>query len=227
MSDYGNLWPVETREVDASVEAAGEYRQMLAALESDDLPRFEARFKALLNENTIREVANFQSQLQRERTEIRERIDIINRSLREIDYNPGRYIVLEAEPTTDAEVRDFQQDLRACTEGSLTGSDDEAYSEAKFLRGEAHHRALPGPRGHRRARQALDAQGHRRAQLVRVLGVGALARGRQRARALLRLGRQIRRPEGEARLHDAGGQPRLSVRPGDGSHCARARSASW
>jgi uncharacterized protein YPO0396 len=132
MSDYANQWPEETREVDASVESAGEFRQMLAALESDGLPRFEARFKALLNENTIREVAGFQSQLRREAEEIRERIDIINRSLREIDYERGRYILLEAEPTTDAEVRQFQQDLRACTEGSLTGSDDAAYSEAKF-----------------------------------------------------------------------------------------------
>ena len=38
---------------------------------ADDLPRFEARFKELLNENTIREVANFQSQLHRERETIR------------------------------------------------------------------------------------------------------------------------------------------------------------
>jgi uncharacterized protein YPO0396 len=133
MSDYANLWPEETREVDASVDAAGEYRQMLAALESDGLPRFEARFKALLNENTIREVAGFQSQLRREAEEIRERIEIINRSLREIDYERGRYIVLEAEVTSDPEVRAFQHDLRTCTEGSLTGSDDQAYSEAKFL----------------------------------------------------------------------------------------------
>jgi uncharacterized protein YPO0396 len=133
MRDYANLWPEETREVDASVEAAGEFRQMLATLENDGLPRFEARFKSLLNENTIREVAGFQSQLRREAEEIRERIAIINRSLREIDYERGRYIVLEAQATTDTEVRDFQHDLRACTEGSLMGSDDQAYSDAKFL----------------------------------------------------------------------------------------------
>jgi len=106
---------------------------MLDRLKTDDLPRFEARFKELLNENTIREVANFQSQLNRERQTIRERIDSINQSLHEIDYNPGRYIVLEAEPSIDPEVRDFQQGLRACTEGTLTGSEDEEYSEAKFL----------------------------------------------------------------------------------------------
>ena len=132
MRDYAHLWPEDTREVDTTVESAGEYRQMLATLEGDGLPRFEARFKALLNENTIREVAGFQSQLRREAEEIRERIDTINGSLREIDYERGRYIRLEAEPTTDPEVRQLQQDLRACTEGSLTGSDDAAYSEAKF-----------------------------------------------------------------------------------------------
>jgi uncharacterized protein YPO0396 len=133
MRDYANSYPIETREVDTSPEAAGEYQKMLAALQSDDLPRFEARFKSLLNENTIREIASFHAGLRREEHEIRERIGIINGSLRDIDYNPGRYIVLEAERTADREILDFQQDLRKCTEGSLSGSDDTAYSEAKFL----------------------------------------------------------------------------------------------
>jgi len=133
MSDYKNLYQLDTQEVDAAVEAGVEYRQMLAALEADGLPRFEARFKELLNENTIREVANFQSQLHRERETIRERIALINESLTQIDYNPGRYIELEAQPTQDADIREFQQELRACTEGALTGSEDEQYSERKFL----------------------------------------------------------------------------------------------
>jgi len=133
MEAYGNLYPLDTQEIDASVAAAAEYRAMMGRLAADDLPRFEARFKELLNENTIREVANFQSQLNREHQTVRERIDSINESLHEIDYNPGRYIVLEAELSADPEIREFQQDLRACTEGSLTGSEEAAYSEAKFL----------------------------------------------------------------------------------------------
>ncbi|MEO7427648.1 MAG: ATP-binding protein [Fibrobacteria bacterium] len=132
MESYRRDYPLETREADARLESAGEFSAMLAALLSDDLPRFESEFKRLLNENTIREVANFQSQLHRERQQITERIDVINRSLLEIDFNPGRYILLEAEANPDAEVRAFQQDLRACTEGALTGSGDEAYSESKF-----------------------------------------------------------------------------------------------
>lgn len=78
-------------------------------------------------------MANFQSQLARERQTIKERIERINQSLRQIDYNPGRYIELEAQTSPDPEIRDFQSELRACTEGSLTGSEDIQYSEVKFL----------------------------------------------------------------------------------------------
>ncbi|MDB5756826.1 MAG: cytoplasmic protein, partial [Burkholderia sp.] len=96
MGSYRSEFPLETQDVDAAIEAADEYRRMLATLQADDLPRFEARFKELLNENTIREVANFQSHLMQARETIRDRLTHINKSLTQIDYNPGRYIVLEA-----------------------------------------------------------------------------------------------------------------------------------
>jgi len=133
MRAYCTAFPLDTQEVDVAIGAVGEYRAMLDKLKADDLPRFELRFKELLNENTIREVANFQSQLNRERETIKDRIARINESLVQIDYNPGRYIALEAQPTPDADIRDFQNELRACTEGTLTGSDDQQYSEVKFL----------------------------------------------------------------------------------------------
>ncbi|MBX9722118.1 MAG: hypothetical protein K2X81_12030, partial [Candidatus Obscuribacterales bacterium] len=133
MTKYKTDFPLETQEVDASVESAGEFEAMLKKLQEDDLPRWESRFKELLNENTIREVANFQSQLTRERETIKERISQINGSLTQIDYNPGRYIELEAQLSQDADIRQFQQELRSCTEGSFTGSDDAQYSESKFL----------------------------------------------------------------------------------------------
>ncbi len=132
MQDYRREYVAETVDVDARLESGGEFRDMLAKLENDDLPSFESRFKSLLNENTIREIANFQSQLNRERQVIRERIDRINQSLSEIEYNKGRYILLDLQENQDAEIRDFRSSLRACLEKSLTGS-DEQYSEGKFL----------------------------------------------------------------------------------------------
>lgn len=133
MSDFRKQFPLETAEIDVNLAAAPEYEAMLQRLQSDDLPRFEARFKELLNVNTIREIANFQSQLARERESIKDRIAHINTSLTEIDFNPGRYIKIEIQAATDADIRDFQSDLRACTEGALTGSGNEQYSETKFL----------------------------------------------------------------------------------------------
>lgn len=133
MAAFKDAYKLETADFDASVDASAEYRTILARLQADDLPRFEARFKELLNVNTINEIANFHAQLARERETIKERIESINESLRQIDYNAGRYIVLESQPGLDVEIREFQGDLRACTEGELTGSDDSQYSEAKFL----------------------------------------------------------------------------------------------
>ncbi len=133
MSEFKDEFKLETAEIDASLEAAFEYEKLLDQLNRDDLPRFVARFKELLNVNTINEIANFNAQLARERETIKEKIAHISKSLRQIDYNFGRYIVLDPQISPDAEIRDFQTDLRACTEGAVAGSDDAQYSESKFL----------------------------------------------------------------------------------------------
>lgn len=133
MSEFKDEFKAETTEVDVSLAALPDYGRMLEELRRDDLPRFEQRFKELLNENTIREIANFNGQLARERETIKARVEVINQSLHAIDYNPDRFIKLLAQISPDADIRDFQADLRSCTEGALTGSADEQYSEAKFL----------------------------------------------------------------------------------------------
>lgn len=133
MQDFRRDYIDETREIDADLAAEGEFREMLARLERDDLPQFESRFKELLNENTIREIANFHAQLNRERKEIEDRIDKINRSMSSIEYNRDRYIMLDAISSKDVEVRQFRQDLKSCTEGTLDGREGDQYTERKFL----------------------------------------------------------------------------------------------
>ncbi|TVR90025.1 MAG: ATP-dependent exonuclease SbcCD, C subunit-like protein [Spirochaetaceae bacterium] len=132
MQDFRREYPSETLELDASVEAGDEFMELLRRLRADDLPRFETRFKTLLNENAIREIANFNAQLSKESGMIKERIEAINKSLESIEYEKDRYIRLEAITGQDPEVRSFQQELRNCTTGSVTGSEDDQYAEAKF-----------------------------------------------------------------------------------------------
>jgi uncharacterized protein YPO0396 len=134
MTTFRNTYPVEASELDAAVEAADGYRELHKRLTDDDLPRFQAQFKTYLNQNTIREIAQFQAQLNRQSDLIKERIDTINRSLVGVDYNPGRYIRLEPTLTPNVDIRDFKSELLACTDGAVSGNTaDDQYSEQKFL----------------------------------------------------------------------------------------------
>jgi uncharacterized protein YPO0396 len=133
MGDFRQRYPLEATEMDDSLQSMGEYRTLRDRLLNDDLPRFEADFKEYLNTNTIRDIAGFQSELNKQGSLIKERIATINESLAGIDYNPGRFIRLENQRTPNVEVRDFISELRACTDGSLSADGSDQYSEQKFL----------------------------------------------------------------------------------------------
>jgi uncharacterized protein YPO0396 len=133
MAEFRKRYPVETTDLDDSVLSADGYRELHRRLVDDDLPRFQAQFKTYLNTNTVRDVAGFHAQLNKQTELIRERVATINRSLVAVDYNPGRYIRLEAQPTPNVEIRDFITELRACTDNSLSGDSSDQYSEQKFL----------------------------------------------------------------------------------------------
>jgi uncharacterized protein YPO0396 len=132
MQGYKAQYPQETREVDAKVEAEEEFHRMLRQLQEEDLPRHEESFRKLLNERAINDIALFQNQLHKERCDIQDKIDLINTSLREIEYNPGTFIELTWEISQDREVRQFQQDLKVCVENTLTTDQEDLYNERKF-----------------------------------------------------------------------------------------------
>jgi len=131
MGRFRQAYPQETSELDAAVAAISGYRELHARRVNDDLPRFEAEFKSYLNTNSIRDIAMLQAALNQQRELIKQRIDTINASLVDIEYDRGSVIRLELQDTPKVD-REFRADLRACTEGSL-GGDSDQYSEEKFL----------------------------------------------------------------------------------------------
>ena len=133
MGRFRVAYPQETAELDDSLASAAEYRALHDRVATDDLPRFEREFKEYLNQNTIRDIAGFSAQLNKHEAIIRERVETINRSLYDIEYNDGRYIRLVPDATPNREVREFRDELRACTDNVIGSDDSQQYSEERFL----------------------------------------------------------------------------------------------
>jgi uncharacterized protein YPO0396 len=132
MGEFLRQWPAQRAELDADVLAITSFRALHEQVLRDDLPRFETEFRYQLSTNAVRELAQFAAWLRRQADEIRGRVDVINEALAAIDYNPGRIIVLVAEPTVNQEVKQFRADLRDATADVLAAEDDTTRAEQRF-----------------------------------------------------------------------------------------------
>jgi uncharacterized protein YPO0396 len=131
MGNFAHQFPNDVVELDKSPQALPEYKQMLTRLSEEDLPRHEARFKEMLNRDTIRAMALFRSHLDKQEEDIDARIHLINNALHGLDYQPGTYIEIDRIASPDVDVRDFKQRLKQCVEYT---ADENLYSEEKFIR---------------------------------------------------------------------------------------------
>lgn len=132
MAEVLRRWPGLRTDMDASVEARGDFLAFRERVATDDLPRFEGEFKEQLNKNAIQELAGFNNWLSRQASTIDKRVARINEALGAVSFNPGHYIRLEREPTTNQDVVQFRADLRNLTNDSLAVDGDQ-YSEQRFL----------------------------------------------------------------------------------------------
>ena len=163
--------------------AAG-IRRRLKALTDDDLPRFEARFKELLNKDTINGMAAFQAQLQRRRQEIQQRIRIINaRSPDRVRSRAGTLHRARQRCTRPTPTCATSREPAGLHQRSATTS-GEQYTEQKFLQVKAIVERFSGREG----QTELDARWRAKVTDVRNWFVfsrhRALARRRHGARAL-------------------------------------------
>jgi len=100
----------------------------------------------MLREETIQGVAMFRAQLDREQKEISDKIDTINCSLKQIEYNSGTFIRLVQDIAQDVEIREFRQDMKQLLSHGI-GDEEELYTEEKFLQVKAIIDRLNGREG--------------------------------------------------------------------------------
>ncbi|MBK8092225.1 MAG: hypothetical protein IPK32_09685 [Verrucomicrobiaceae bacterium] len=108
------------------------YLALRESIEREGLPQQEQRFKERLNEKVTHEIGLLNGALQSEQGDIVSKIDILNESLRELEYRRGTWISLEARQMRDVEIHDFQRDIKECLSGSFEGTLEA--DEARYLR---------------------------------------------------------------------------------------------
>ncbi len=131
MSRFLRACPQET-DLQASIDCLESFLGFRQRIVEDDLPRHEQRFKERLHQKVIEEIGLFRSTLEQERRKIEDKIELLNISLKKLEYRSGTHIQLEPRPIRDADITDFQGRLRECVEGSF--EDTAEANEARFTR---------------------------------------------------------------------------------------------
>jgi len=159
-AEFNFHWGPQSGGLDPTMASYDEYDSKLTRLVVDDLPRFEARFRELLNEQSNQHIALLSNQLDQERRDISERMETVNDSLRQAEYNKGTHLVIEVEDRTPAPAVELKAELRAAVTHSFSIDDTE--TEARFQRMKKLIRRLASqkPEDENWKRLALDVRLH-------------------------------------------------------------------
>jgi uncharacterized protein YPO0396 len=136
MNTFKREYPDAGASLTAAIETLAAYEAIHERLATDDLPKHEERFKNLLDRKVTLSIQQFSAQLETQERNIERSIGELNESLAQVDYGGGSIIRLMAEPSTDHEIRDFRQQLKACLPDVGDDSPEElerAYNRIKAL----------------------------------------------------------------------------------------------
>ena len=114
------------------ISALDDFCGLASDLEFHGLPAHEQRFREMLKNNVVRDIALFQRGLETHVGDIREHIGELNRSLRELNYTDETYIELLTLDAGDRRVQEFRAHLRGCIENSINEAPE--HHEARFIR---------------------------------------------------------------------------------------------
>jgi len=131
MGKYTIKYPVESKDFDNTLDSIVDFQKRLQTLEKDNLPKWEKKFKSLLKEKTVQAIVTLQATLEKDAKDIVEKIQIINRSLKDIEYSEGTYIELLATKSNISDIKAFKESLKSAISGAIDG--DNNYDEQKFL----------------------------------------------------------------------------------------------
>lgn len=118
-------WPADSGGLDAKLASALDFEDKYNAIKKDGLPGFTQRFLTLWHQQSSQKVVMLQSQLDRERKAIADRLEIVNESLAHMAFNEGTHLVIESSNRNHEDIKQFKASLKEILENSLTKVESE------------------------------------------------------------------------------------------------------
>jgi uncharacterized protein YPO0396 len=132
LADFKRGWPMDAGDLDETLASAPEYLTLLQRIEHDGLPGFEERFFSLLKEQSSENLAALSRHISEARKEIRNRMELVNASLADAEFNPGTHLQIEVSERQLPDVRTFREQVRQVLEHAWTMGRDPAEAETRF-----------------------------------------------------------------------------------------------
>ncbi len=119
MAVFIQHFPEHRNLLKADMTYSTEFAELRWQLDKDDLPKHRQRFEKLMDENLVGGIAHFQTHLLESERSVKERIALVNTSLRRIPYTVGTHVQIRAAATANPEIGQFRSRVRSCLEGGL------------------------------------------------------------------------------------------------------------
>jgi uncharacterized protein YPO0396 len=130
-AEFRRRWPMDAGDMDATLASASDYLARLKRIETDGLPAHEQRFFDLLRNQSHQNLAALSTYLNQARKTILDRMELVNESLSQAEFNTGTYLHIDASDRQLEDVREFRRRIHEAL--SHAWSEDRAEAEARFV----------------------------------------------------------------------------------------------
>lgn len=129
-AEFQRRWPLDG-DLGVTLSFAADFLAKLRRLETDGLPAHEQRFFDLLRNQSHQNLAALSTYLNQARKTILDRMELVNESLSQAEFNVGTRLRIAASDRQLPEVREFRQEIHQALSHAWT--DDREQAERRFL----------------------------------------------------------------------------------------------
>lgn len=158
MASFRQQWDVIAEGWGADMPSVPDYLDHLKVLENENLPELLADFKDRLSKHATQSLARIHQSIDSERSEIVDRINVINQVLRKTEFSQGTYLRLKANPEEYPNVTEFNRKVRAALSGVISDDYDARFEQLKTVIEMLDRASHPSTAGNMESQRLLDAR---------------------------------------------------------------------